>query len=255
MGEKKRLQKILAETGCGSRRACEDLIREGRVAVNGEPAHVGQKADPRRDRITLDGQLLKPRRRLVTVALNKPRGVLSDEGSRRSDRPKARDLVPLPGRLFPVGRLGLWSEGLLLLSNDGELALRLTHPRYEHEKEYHVRVTPHPTPETLKQWRRGVFLDGRQAKPARVSILRKERNHTWLRIVLQEGRKRQIRRVAAILGHRVSRLKRVGLGPVQLGELRPGEWRYLEPDELDALQQLKGAKHSASQRQRTEKAG
>ena len=257
MTEKQRLQKILAAAGCGSRRACEDLVREGRVEVNGEPAHIGQKADPRRDRITLDGQVLKPRRRLVHVALNKPRGVLSDEGARQSDRPKARDLVPLPGRLFPVGRLDLWSEGLLLLTNDGELALWLTHPRYEHEKEYHVRVTGHPTTDSLKRWRRGVFLDGRQAKPARVSVLRTERDHTWLRIVLREGRKRQIRRVAAMLGHRVSRLRRVGLGPVRLGELKSGEWRHLEQDELDALQQLKRderrAKKQQSKRKRTEK--
>jgi pseudouridine synthase len=257
MGEKQRLQKIMAAAGCGSRRACEDLIRQGRVEVNGVPAEIGQQADPRRDRITLDGHLLKPQRRLVHVALNKPRGVLSDEGSHQSDRPKARDLVGLPGRLFPVGRLDLWSEGLLLLTNDGELALRLTHPRYEHEKEYHVRVSGQPTAGTLEQWRRGVFLDGRQAKPARVSVLRREGGHTWLRIVLREGRKRQIRRVAAMLGHRVSRLKRVSLGPVRLGELKPGEWRYLDDDEMEALQQLKSdrlsAKKQPSRKKRTEK--
>jgi len=252
---KQRLQKVLAAAGCGSRRACEDLIRQGRVEVNGEVAQLGQKADPRRDRITLDGRRLRAQRRLVHVVLNKPRGVLSDEGNLQSDRPKARSLVPLPGRLFPVGRLDLWSEGLLLLTNDGELALRLTHPRYEHEKEYQVRVTGHPTPETLTQWRRGVFLDGRQAKPARVSIMRQERDHTWLRVILQEGRKRQIRRVAAMLGHRISRLKRVRLGPLELGKLKPGEWRYLERDELDALQKLKLEKERPVKQKRTEKRG
>jgi 23S rRNA pseudouridine2605 synthase len=255
VAQEKRLQKILARAGYGSRRACENLIREGRVEVNGQRARIGQKADPRQDRISVDGQPLKRRRPLVTVVLNKPKGVLSDRGDGRSDRPKARDLVPLPGRLFPVGRLDLWSEGLLLFTNDGELALRLTHPRYQHEKEYHVQVEPHPTPEALERWRKGVFLDGRQSKPAQVSILRRESKRTWLRIVLREGRKRQIRRVAAMLGHRVHRLKRVGLGPVKLGQLKPGEWRYVEQEELDALQQLKAEDRAGAGGKRTEKRG
>ncbi|HIQ02015.1 MAG TPA: rRNA pseudouridine synthase [Anaerolineales bacterium] len=234
-----RLQKILARAGFGSRRACEELIRQERVAVNGEIARLGQKADPRRDRITVDGRQIPADRPYTYVALHKPRGVLSDEGDGSGRLQTVRELVPLPGRLFPVGRLDLRSEGLILLTDDGELAHRLTHPRYEHEKEYHVYVSGHPSDETLKKWRGGVFLDGRRTAPADVSVLRRERDRTWLRVILREGRKRQIRRVAAMLGHPVHRLVRVRIGPVRLGDLRPGQWRRLTRRELAQLKKAK----------------
>ncbi|HIE38509.1 MAG TPA: rRNA pseudouridine synthase, partial [Anaerolineae bacterium] len=127
----------------------------------------------------------------------------------------------------------------ILLTDDGELAHRLTHPRYEHEKEYHVYVSGHPSDETLKKWRGGVFLDGRRTAPADVSVLRRERDRTWLRVILREGRKRQIRRVAAMLGHPVHRLVRVRIGPVRLGDLRPGQWRRLTRRELAQLKKAK----------------
>ena len=230
-----RLQKILARAGFGSRRACEELIRQGRVTVNGEVALLGQKADPRRDRIAVDGQPVRVKRRHTYIALHKPRGVLSDEGDGTGRLPTVRDLVDLPGHLFPVGRLDLRSEGLILLTDDGELAFRLTHPRFGHEKEYHVLVEGRPTPQTLRKWRRGVVLEGKRTAPAQVSILRREKDRTWLRVVLREGRKRQIRRVAAMLGHPVYRLIRVRIGPVLLGNLKPGRWRRLLPDEVAAL--------------------
>ena len=230
-----RLQKILAQAGFGSRRACEELIRQGRVAVNGLVAHIGQKADPDRDRITVDKNAIQVKRRHVYVALHKPRGVLSDEGDEAGRFSTVRDLVPLPGRLFAVGRLDLQSEGLLLLTDDGDLANRLTHPRYEHTKEYHVDVEGQPDEETLERWRRGVFLDGRRTVPAEVSVLHSERDHTWLRVVLREGRKRQVRRVAAMLGHPVRRLVRVRIGPLDLGDLQPGQWRKLTDAEVKAL--------------------
>ena len=230
-----RLQKILAHAGLGSRRACEELIRQGRVTVNGEVAELGQAADPDRDRIAVDGEPVdtdKPRR---YVALHKPRGVLSDEGDGSGRRPTVLDLIPLPGHLFPVGRLDLRSEGLILLTDDGDLAYRLTHPSFEHEKEYQVLVEGEPTEETLAHWRRGVFLDGSITAPAEVEVTGREDGFAWLRVVLREGRKRQIRRVGAMLGHPVHRLIRVRIATLRLGNLKPREWRRLTTAEVQAL--------------------
>ncbi|RLC60130.1 MAG: pseudouridine synthase [Chloroflexota bacterium] len=230
-----RLQKILARAGFGSRRACEELIRQGRVAINGQVAQLGQKADPDCDRITVDGEPVRVKRRHTYIALHKPRGVLSDEGDGSGSLPTVRDLVPLPGHLFPVGRLDLRSEGLILLTDDGDLTHRLTHPRFGHEREYRVLVEGEPDKATLRKWRRGVFLDGRRTAPAEVTITGREKGRTWLRVVLREGRKRQVRRVAAMLGHPVQRLIRVRIGPLRLGDLKPGQWRRLSDAEVKAL--------------------
>jgi 23S rRNA pseudouridine2605 synthase len=233
-----RLQKILARAGFGSRRACEEFIRERRVAVNGQVAQIGQKADPDRDRITLDGKPVQAEQPHIYVALHKPRDVLSDEGDGTGRIQTARDLIELPGRLYPVGRLDLRSEGLLILTDDGELTHRLTHPRYEHSKEYEVLVEGHPDEKTLQQWRRGVFLEGSKTAPAEVSVMRREKDRTWLRVILREGRKRQIRRMGAMLGHPVHQLTRVRIGPVHLGNLKPGEWRHLTEQELRDLLEI-----------------
>ncbi len=233
-----RLQKVMARAGIGSRRACEELIRQGRVEVDGKITTLGQKVDPSRQRIVVDGRPLTASEPLVYIAVHKPRGVLAvsqDDRGRRT----VRDLVPLPGHLYPVGRLDATSEGLMLLTNDGALANQLTHPRYGHTKEYKARVAGHPSNETLEKWRRGVYLDGKKTAPAEVSLLRSERDHTWLRIVMREGRKRQIRRVSAMLGHRVHQLIRIRIGPVHLGELKAGEWRHLTGQELKALKGVK----------------
>ena len=232
-----RLQKIMARAGLGSRRACEEQIRQGRVSVNGKIAQLGQKADPQRDRILVDGKPLPKLQRFTYIALYKPRGVLSDKGEEDESGPAARDLVQVPGRLFPVGRLDRLSEGLLLLTDDGELAHRLTHPRFEHEKEYHVQVEGCPDETALEKWRGGVFLDGSRTAPAQVEVLRQQKEETWLRVVLREGRKRQIRRVGAMLGHPVRRLIRVRIGAVELGPLKPGQWRHLTAQEIKALGQ------------------
>jgi len=229
------LQKILARAGLGSRRACEELVRQGRVRVDGQVAQLGQKADPNHDRITVDGKPVLADRPRTYVALHKPRGVLSDEGDGSGRLPTARDLVSLPGRLYPVGRLDLRSEGLMLLTDDGDLAHRLTHPRYGHEKEYRALVEGEPDEATLENWRRGVFLDGRRTAPAGVTVARREKDATWLWVTLREGRKRQIRRVAAMLGHPVRRLIRVRIGPLRLGDLKPGRWRRLTGAEVKAL--------------------
>jgi 23S rRNA pseudouridine2605 synthase len=233
-----RLQKILPRAGFGSRRACEELIRQGRVAVNGQVAQIGQKANPDRDRITVDGAPIQVKQPHTYAALYKPRGVLSGGGDGMGRPQIARELVKLPGHLYPAGRLDLHSEGLLILTDDGELVYRLTHPRYEHEKEYEVYVEGRPDEKTLEQWRKGVFLEGSKTAPAEVVVLRHEKDHTWLRVVLREGRKRQIRRVGAMLGHPVHQLIRVRIGPVRLGDLKPGQWRHLTEQELKQLRKL-----------------
>jgi 23S rRNA pseudouridine2605 synthase len=248
--EGERIQKVLARAGFGSRRGCEELIRQGRVVVNGEMAKLGQRIEPKRDRITVDGRLVQTDYTLNYVALNKPKGVLS---AARDDTGRHRtvcDLVSLPGRLYPVGRLDLDSEGLILLTNDGELANFLTHPRYEHTKEYFVDVEGHPEEEALERWRRGIYLDDQRTAPAEVSILSHKKNYTRLRVVLREGRKRQIRRVAEKLGHPVRKLVRVRIGPIQLGNLKPGQWRPLSKGELVQLQNLRQQRKKPSTRKR-----
>jgi 23S rRNA pseudouridine2605 synthase len=235
-----RLQKILARAGLGSRRTCEELIRQGRVTVDGQTAQLGQKADPERERIIVDGKPIQLEHHHIYIALHKPAGVVCTTRDPQG-RPTVVDLVPArPGvRLWPVGRLDLNSEGLILLTNDGELAHRLTHPRYEHTKEYEVCVEGHPDGVTLERWREGVLLDGRRTAPAQVELLPRKGNRTWLQVVLREGRKREIRRVAALLGYPVHRLIRVRIGPVRLGDLKPGEWRYLTRQELEQIEKIK----------------
>ncbi len=232
-----RLQKLMARAGVGSRRRNEKLIRAGRVTVNGRVAQVGDSADLEHDSIEVDGQslALQP---TIYIVLHKPRGILSStEDELTRGRRTIRDLVAVPGHLYPVGRLDKESEGLMLLTNDGEMAHRLTHPRYEHEKTYLVWVEGHPRPDTLVRWRDGVTLNEAQTAPAQVEVLGQDEKQTLLRVILREGRKRQIRRVAAQLGHPVQRLVRIAIGPLQLTDLKPGEWRRVTPAELRQLQQ------------------
>jgi 23S rRNA pseudouridine2605 synthase len=238
MPTQERLQKILAAAGRGSRRACEELIRAGRVAVNGQVAQLGQKADPARDRITLDGKPVQIRKATTYIALYKPVGVVSTAHDPEG-RQAVVDLVPSEARLYPVGRLDMLSEGLILLTDDGELALRLTHPRYEHPKEYRVHVAGRVTEEAIAQWQEGVLLEEGPTAPADISVLRYERRSTWLRVVLYEGRKREIRRVVELLGYSVQKLVRTRIGPIRLGQLKPGEWRYLTAQELAELRKIK----------------
>lgn len=235
-----RLQKLLARAGYGSRRACEDLILQRRVAVNGNPAELGQKADPAVDRITVDGDLLPQAERLTYIALHKPVGVVSSAEA-QGDRQTVLDLVPTRVRLYPVGRLDLDSEGLMLLTNDGSLTNRLTHPRYDVDKEYRVLVKGEPNQDQLDAWRRGVVLIDQETgkrlrtRPAHVKREAPAGDHTWLRVTMQEGRKHEIRDIGATLGLPVVRLIRVRLASLLLGDLRPGEWRALKPAEVKAL--------------------
>jgi 23S rRNA pseudouridine2605 synthase len=230
-----RLQKILARTGLGSRRGCEELIIAGRVRVNGEVVTLGCKADPQRDHIQVDGRPIAAAEPLVYVLLHKPRGVISAVEAPDSRR-TVRDLVPVPGTLFPVGRLDAESEGLILLTNDGELTNRLTHPRYGHEKEYRVLVARHPDREHFDAFRRGVVLeDGHRTAPASMYVETLSGKGAWLRVTLREGRKRQIREMCTLLGLPVVRIVRIRMGTLLLGHLKPGEWRYLTPTEITAL--------------------
>jgi 23S rRNA pseudouridine2605 synthase len=233
-----RLQKIMAKAGLGSRRACEALISARRVRVNGQIANLGDKADPQKDRILVDGNPLPVIEPKKYIALYKPRGVVSTV-STTDTRQTVTDLVNDPCHLYPVGRLDVDSEGLILLTNDGELANRLSHPRYEHEKEYRVLVARRPDAEQLASWQRGVVLeDGHRTAPAQVQVIDTAGKGTWLRVILREGRKRQIRETGSQIGLPVVRIIRVRIGSLLLGQLRPREWRHLSNNELHELYKL-----------------
>jgi 23S rRNA pseudouridine2605 synthase len=233
-----RLQKIMAKAGLGSRRACEGLISARRVSVNGHIAGLGDKADPLNDRILVDGHplpIIEPKK---YIALYKPRGVLSAV-STTDTRPTVIDLIDDPYHLYPVGRLDVDSEGLILLTNDGELANRLTHPRYEHEKEYRVLVARRPDAEQLTSWQRGIVLeDGYRTAPAQVQVIETSGKGAWLRVVMREGRKRQIRETGSQIGLPVVRIIRVRIGSLVLGQMKPREWRHLSIIELQELRRL-----------------
>ncbi len=234
-----RLQKILARAGFGSRRACEELITSGRVSVNGQTAELGSKADPQKDSIRVDGHKLKAADEKLYYAVYKPRGVLSTTAG-PDPRPKVTDLVPGGEQLHMVGRLDLDSEGLMLLTNDGDLTQQLTHPRYEHEKEYRVLVARQPDMEQLATWRRGLVLpDGSRSLPAEVRIEKPHGKGAWLRVIMREGRKREIREITRLLGLPVVKLLRIRIGALRVGDLQPGQWRLLEPDEVEVLRNRK----------------
>jgi len=228
-----RLQKLMAEAGLGSRRSCERLISQGRVLVNGEPAALGDKADPQLDRIMVDGKPLPTAEVPVYLMLNKPRGVLSSLRS-QGGLPTVVSLIDIPQRVYPVGRLDRDSQGLILLTNDGELTHRLSHPRFQSEKEYHVLLDRPPSDSVLDAWRAGPHLaEIGQLAPAKLTHLPGQPG--WLMIVLHEGKKRQIRQTARHFGHKVKALIRVRLGPLMLGDLAPGAWRHLTSEEVARL--------------------
>jgi 23S rRNA pseudouridine2605 synthase len=231
------LQKLLAAAGLGSRRACEELILTGRVEVDRQTVSaLGVRVDPLTQEIRVDGEPL-PQPRLTYVMVHKIQGVLST-ASDPSGRPRVTDMVPPElGRLFPVGRLDMSSEGLILLTNDGELANQLTHPRYGIEKMYHVQVAGQIQQETLDQLEKGVYLAEGVAKVVGVSIKSHHKNSTILEMILDEGRNREIRRLLARVGHKVQRLTRVAMGPIKLGDVPPGAYRLLRHDEISALQE------------------
>lgn len=229
-----RLQKVLAAAGIGSRRECEELIVTGRVEVDGQTVtQLGTRVDPLCQEIRVDGvQLPRPRR--AYFALNKPPGVVCTTRD-PSGRLRAIDLVRSDERLFTVGRLDRTSEGLILITNDGELANQLTHPRYGVEKRYVARVVGSPNPAIIAKLRRGIYLAEGMARVSDIRVRKRSAKFTDLEIALQEGRNREIRRILARVGHKVVRLKRIAIGPLRLGELPVGASRPLTRDEVQQL--------------------
>jgi 23S rRNA pseudouridine2605 synthase len=245
-----RLQKILARAGVGSRRSCEDLIAKGRVTVNGQFAKLGSKADPNIDRIVVDGKPITTPEPLKYIALYKPRNVISSV-SPQDDRKTVIDLVNEPGTLYPVGRLDVDSEGLIILTNDGNLTNLLTHPRYGHEKEYRVLVARRPDEEQLNAWRRGIILeDGHRTAPASVEYSRSQGKGAWLKVILREGRKRQIREMGQLTGLPVVRIIRIRIGTLLLGNLQPGKWRHLSAHEINELKMHKAPTNKPRKKKR-----
>jgi len=233
-----RLQKTLARLGFGSRRVCEDLIAEGRVTVNGEVAVLGRRVDHDRDVVAVDGVPVGIRPDFVYYLLNKPRGVVTTAADPQG-RATVVELVPAEPRVFPVGRLDADTEGLLLLTNDGDLAHRLTHPSFGVEKEYLAEVEGTPTPAEVRRLREGVELEDGMTAPAKVSLV----PPNALRIAIHEGRNRQVRRMCDAVGHPVRRLVRIRIAALADRGLKPGEWRHLTTDEVRALEKAATPSH------------
>ena len=240
-GQPERLQKVLARAGLGSRRHCEELIDAGRVTVDGNVARLGDRVDPETVVVELDGVTVAVRPDLVHYLLNKPAGVVTTADDPQG-RPTVVDLVPSDPRVFPVGRLDMETEGLLLLTNDGSLTHRLTHPSYGVEKEYLAHVEGEPSRASVRRLREGVELDDGPTAPARVAVV----DPGVLRLTIHEGRNRQIRRMCDAIGHPVLRLVRTRIGPLADRRLRPGEWRALTVEELRALERAASAKPGES---------
>ncbi|MBN3926944.1 pseudouridine synthase [Nostoc sp. NMS4] len=241
-----RLQKILAQWGIASRREAEEMIRHSRVQINGVIAHLGQKVDPEKDAIAIDGKPVSQKQRpaLIYLLLHKPRGVVSTCYD-PDHRPTVLDLLPKELRegsgIHPVGRLDADSTGALILTNDGELTFGLTHPRHSISKTYHVLVKGHPPETVLQMWREGVMLEGRKTRVAKVSLIERRTEESVLEIVLQEGRNRQIRRIAQQLGYPVIKLHRTAIGSIKLQTpnepfLSEGKYRSLKDREIHFLQ-------------------
>jgi 23S rRNA pseudouridine2605 synthase len=230
-----RLQKILAEMGVASRRKAEEIIIEGRVTVNGQVAVIGSKADPLKDHIKLDGKLLTSTEKKVYYILNKPKNVVTSL-SDPEGRPTINDFLGgIRQRVYPVGRLDYDSEGMLILTNDGELAHGIMHPSKKIPKTYLVKIKGKLEPENMEKLRRGIRLDRVITAPAKVKAIKKTEQNSWIEMVIYEGKKRQIRRMLEKVGHSVIRLMRIRIDGVEMGDLRPGAYRRMLPLEIDRL--------------------
>lgn len=233
---KLRLNKFLALAGIASRRGADRLIAQGRVSINGEIVeNLGVQVDEDKDKVFVDGKRVKPKKRQIYLMLNKPPGYLVTAQD-PFQRPTIMELLPpMKTRIFPVGRLDFDSEGLLLVTDDGNLAYRLMHPSYQVTKEYRIRVKPKPDPSALAALEKGIFLEGKKTAPAQFRILASTEKGTLLMAKLHEGRKRELRKMLEYKGLRVLTLKRVKLGDVHLGDLDKGKWRYLKREEIARL--------------------
>ena len=235
-----RLQKMLARAGFASRRGAERLMLEGRVTVNGELAReLGTKADLSTDDVRVDGVRVKAPRAAVYLVLNKPRGFVTTRQDPEG-RPTVMDLVPHVPGLFPVGRLDVTTEGLILLTNDGAFAERASHPRYEVPRVYHAKVHRVPDPPTLERLRRGLRVEGDFMSVDRVRVIEAD-NNAWVEVALHEGRQHEVKRLLEAVGHPVSKLRRVSFGPVTVKGLEPGQFRSLTPAEVTGLLRGEGS--------------
>jgi pseudouridine synthase len=230
-----RLQKIISQAGVTSRRKAEELIREGRVRINGKTVfELGTKADPDRDNIDVDGKRIEPKQPRISVLLNKPDGYITSLRDPEG-RPTVKKLVDnIPVRLYPVGRLDYHTEGLLILTNDGDLAQKIEHPSHALEKVYIAKVKGVPEEIKINKLRGGIILEGRKTLPARIKIIETRKN-AWLEITIQEGRQNQIRNMFEKIGHPILKLKRVAIGAIRDDSLKPGEYRMLKPQEIKIL--------------------
>ncbi len=238
MAQQMRLQKFLSESGVASRRKAEELIEAGKVKVNGHPAKVGDKVDPVKDTVTVFGKKVIRASSTRYILLHKPRGyvtTLSDEMGRKCITDLIKDINE---RVYPIGRLDRDSEGLLLLTNDGDFANLMMHPSHHIPKHYRVTVRPSISQEQIEKMESGLMIDGRMTAPCKVRILEKEDNRVVLEVILYEGRNRQIRKMCELLELDVARLKRTAMGSVRLGMLPQGKWRDLTPDEIERLTNL-----------------
>lgn len=236
-----RLNKFLSQSGVTSRREADRMIAEGRITVNGQVVQVfGLTIDDEKDEVKVDGRRVKKDEQMVYLILNKPAGYLVSLKD-PFGRPTIKDLLPsFKNRIFPVGRLDYESQGLLILTNDGDLAHRLTHPRFEVKKIYLVKVKDQPDSLKLAKLEKGIFLDGKKTAPAKIVPLRISSRQTLLRVEIYEGRKREIRRMLEAIGHRVLELRRIKLDGLSLGKLKKGQWRYLSPKEVGNLKKKVG---------------
>jgi 23S rRNA pseudouridine2605 synthase len=243
-----RIQKILAKAGIASRREAERMVVEGRVLVNGKIVEaLGFKADPSRDHIKVDGKRLSPFEPKVILLLNKPRGYLSTVKDPEG-RPTIIDLLKnVRWRIYPVGRLDFDAEGLLLLTNDGDLAHLLSHPRFSVPKTYLVKVAGVPEEKKLIRLRRGVMLEDGEARAVSCSLIRQREKNSWVRVVVTEGRNHLVKRMFLAIGHTVLKLKRIEYGPVQLGDLPFGQFRYLTPEEMEKIKQISSERRVRSE--------
>lgn len=233
-----RLQKYLAECGVASRRKSEELISSGKVKVNGKKAVIGDKVDPKKDRVSVFGKKIKSVEKTVYIMLNKPRGYITtmkDEHDRKCVSELVKDIGV---RIYPVGRLDRESEGLLIMTNDGDFANSLTHPSKHIPKTYRVTIRPGITKQQLKSFSEGIEIDGKTTLPADIKVIEEQENRTVVQVTIYEGRNRQIRKMLDFMGIEVARLKRVKVGSLKLGMLKQGDYRELTPEEVDSLVNL-----------------